>query len=606
MSERYSKLFTLPENLYATGSPVVIAAGALLKDNQTGKVLAQLKLRNIGKKTIKAATVSVEPLDTVGKPLGEPVTYQYLDLHADRDADFGQKAPVALPDSATRSFAVSVAQVIFTDNSIWNADSVEWKPLSRPQPLDALGDSELAKQFRIEYGGGCENLLLEQKDLWHCVCGAVNHQEEPNCHKCGKSLAELRAIDMEGLRKNKEERVAKERAEAELARKKVEIARTKAKKTGKIVAVAAAILTVIILSVTVLPGMIQNAKDYNAATALMKAGQYEDAIVAFEAMDGYRDSVQKIQECEYQNAMKLMNQGQYQAAIKAFNTLGDYRDSSKQSRALWECIAVRDVVSAGKKHTVGLKSDGTVVAVGNNGSGQCNVSNWTDIVAVSAGLNHTVGLKSYGTVAAVGDNEYGQCNVSNWTNIVAISTGFRHTVGLKSDGTVVAVGNNESGQCDVSNWRDIVAISAGGWHTVGLKSDGTVVAVGSHDSGRCNVSNWTDIVAISSEGWDTVGLKSDGTVVVAASNHNVSKWKDIVTINGGGMHTVGLESDGTVVAVGNNYSGQCNVSEWRNIISISTGYEHTVGLKNDGTVVAVGDNEYGQCDVSNWTDIMLP
>jgi len=37
MSERYSKLFAFPENLYAAGSPVVIAAGALLKDNQTGK-----------------------------------------------------------------------------------------------------------------------------------------------------------------------------------------------------------------------------------------------------------------------------------------------------------------------------------------------------------------------------------------------------------------------------------------------------------------------------------------------------------------------------------------------------------------------------------------
>ena len=70
MSERYSRLFTLPENLYAAGSPVVIAAGALLKDNQTGKVIAQLKMRNISPKPIKAATVSIHPLDTVGNPLG--------------------------------------------------------------------------------------------------------------------------------------------------------------------------------------------------------------------------------------------------------------------------------------------------------------------------------------------------------------------------------------------------------------------------------------------------------------------------------------------------------------------------------------------------------
>ena len=72
-------------------------------------------------------------------------------------------------------------------------------------------------------------------------------------------------------------------------------------------------------------------------------------------------------------------------------------------------------VSAGKRHTVGLKSDGTVVTAGSlNAYGQCNVSGWKDIIAVSAGENHTVGLKADGTVVAVGDNKYGQCNVSDW------------------------------------------------------------------------------------------------------------------------------------------------------------------------------------------------
>ena len=54
---------------------------------------------------------------------------------------------------------------------------------------------------------------------------------------------------------------------------------------------------------------------------------------------------------------------------------------------------------------MGLRTDGTVIAVGWNDYGQCDVDNWTDIVQVAAGGVHTVGLKVHGTVvtAYIGD-----------------------------------------------------------------------------------------------------------------------------------------------------------------------------------------------------------
>ena len=121
------------------------------------------------------------------------------------------------------------------------------------------------------------------------------------------------------------------------------------------------------------------------------------------------------------------------------------------------------MVAAGGSHTVGLRSDGTVVAVGSNFAGQCNVSSWTDIMQVAAGGYHTVGLKSDGTVVAVGVNDDGQCNVSSWTDIVQVAAYRYHTVGLKSDGAVVAVGVNDDGQCNVSSWTDIMQVAAGGY-----------------------------------------------------------------------------------------------------------------------------------------------
>ena len=312
----------------------------------------------------------------------------------------------------------------------------------------------------------------------------------------------------------------------------------------------------------------------------------------------------------YKQADTLYDNGQYVEAAFAFGRLTGYKDAGLRSQELWDTFAVREMVSAGSVHTVGLKSNGAVVAVGNKEYGRCAVSAWTDIVAVSAEYSYTVGLKSNGTVVAVGDNGNGQCNVSNWTDIVAVSAGGCHTVGLKSDGTVVAVGKKEDGRCDVSNWTDIVAVSAGDTHTVGLKSDGTVVAVGKKEDGQCDVSDWTDIVAVSVGSSHTVGLKSDGTVVAVGNNKSgecdVSDLTDIVAVSAGGFHTVGLKSDGTVVAVGNNKYGQCDVSDWTDIVAVSAGSFHTVGLKSDGTVVAVGNNKYGQCDVSDWKDIKIP
>lgn len=333
MSERYTRLFSLPENLYAEGSPVIIAAGSLLKDNQTGKVLAQLKLRNIAQKTIKAVTVCVEPLDTVGKPLGEVVSYQYLDLHADRDIDFGQKSPIALPDTATRSFAVSVSEVIFTDNSIWDGVSQPWEALSKPASLDSLHDSELVKQFRMEFENPCEILPLEQKDLWFCVCGALNRKEEASCHRCRKTLSTLQSIDMDELRRKKDARRAEERKRAE---KEAEEVRKKARKVGKVAAIVLPILTVLIVAAIMISGMVKKSNAYNDALALMDAEQYEEAITAFTALDGYKDSAEMKRAAEleatYNNAIQLLQSNVSANENKAYHILtelGDYKDAKE-------------------------------------------------------------------------------------------------------------------------------------------------------------------------------------------------------------------------------------------------------------------------------------
>ena len=140
----------------------------------------------------------------------------------------------------------------------------------------------------------------------------------------------------------------------------------------------------------------------------------------------------------------------------------------------------------------GLRADGSIVtSMSGSAINYDKIAGWRNIESVAmGGFSYIVGLRTDGTVVAEGDNEYGQCNVTDWQNIVDICAGSSHTVGLRADGTVVAVGDNKYGQCNVTDWQNIVAIFSGGLNTVGLRADGTVVAVGDNGGGQCNVQGW--------------------------------------------------------------------------------------------------------------------
>ena len=321
-----------------------------------------------------------------------------------------------------------------------------------------------------------------------------------------------------------------------------------------------------------------------------------------ELLGNYKEPIS-----EYNNFKKAIrfSDTDHQVKLEGYNkTIQERRSKTAEVRK--DIAKYQNCIFAADTHTIGLKSDGTVVAVGENKNGQCNIENWRNIIAITASENHTVGLKTDGTVVAVGADGSGQCNTGSWINIVAIAAGWC-TVGLRADGTVVAVGNNEDGRCNTGSWRDIVAIAAG-IHTVGLKADGTVFETtnrASYEKG--NTGNWRNIVAIVAGGSRTVGLKADGTVVAVGIYEDgqckTENWRDIVAVAADFSITFGLKADGTVVAVGYNKDGQCNTGSWQNIVAIAAGRGYTVGLKTDGTVVAVGNNDKGQCNTESWRDI---
>ena len=339
---------------------------------------------------------------------------------------------------------------------------------------------------------------------------------------------------------------------------------------------------------------------------------------AFAKIQGYRDA----EEC----ARKAEELAKEVAEERQRKEESQKREDQEKCRLLAQkraAIAPYQKMIAAGAFTVGLKSNGTVVRVGDThiakmiaagleglqgrdiyGDTKYNMAAWQNIVALAMNAWYAAGLKNDGTVVTTGITEHGRCDINSWRNIVAIAVSNSSTVGLKADGTVVAVGSNNYGQCNTSDWRDIVAVAASRYHTVGLKSDGTVAAIGDNAAGQCNVSDWRNIVAIAVSMKSTVGLRADGTVVAVGDSIygqcNVSDWRDIVAIAANVWHTIGLKADGTVVATRDYKEGQGNVSDWTDIVAVTVGDNHTVGLRADGTVVAVGDNDNGRCNVGNW------
>ncbi len=110
-----------------------------------------------------------------------------------------------------------------------------------------------------------------------------------------------------------------------------------AKRNKKIKIITTPIVCAIIAFIIVLNTVIIPNGKYNDAIALMDAGKYTEAISAFEALNGHKDSANKITECnvaildgKYNDAIALMDAGKYSKAKYAFKALRGYKDSANK------------------------------------------------------------------------------------------------------------------------------------------------------------------------------------------------------------------------------------------------------------------------------------
>ncbi len=265
------------------------------------------------------------------------------------------------------------------------------------------------------------------------------------------------------------------------------------------------------------------------------------------------------------------------------------------------------VTSSAAVFTVYQILPGTVVAWGNNSSGQTNVPvGLSGVTAIAAGFYHTVALKNNGTVVAWGGNGNGQATIpAGLSGVIAIAAGDVYTVAVKGDGTVTGWGDNGFGQLTIpAGLSGVMAVTAGRGHTVALKNNGTVVAWGRNEWGQASVpAGLSGVIAIAAGDVHTIALKGDGTV--AAWGYNgfgeavvPAGLSGVTAIAAGGYHNVVLKNNGALVSWGLSSAGQTTIpAGLSGVTALAGGSEHSVALKNDGTVVAWGRNTDGQTTI---------
>ncbi|MCY4492347.1 MAG: S-layer homology domain-containing protein [Acidimicrobiaceae bacterium] len=217
-------------------------------------------------------------------------------------------------------------------------------------------------------------------------------------------------------------------------------------------------------------------------------------------------------------------------------------------------------VSAGSRHSCGLRTDNTVVCWGNNDAGQLDAPADT-FETVSAGWLHSCAIRTDSTITCWGDDDAKRLDppAEGFENV---STGGLHSCAIRADGTIACWGEHDWGEIDSPDGT-FKAVSTGGLHSCAIRTDDTIICWGDTPAG---------------------GLDDDTT------NARAGNYK---TVNAGGLHTCAIRNNDTITCWGTN--GQLDTPDGR-FKTVSAGGLHTCAIHADDTITCWGTNNWGQAD----------
>ena len=225
------------------------------------------------------------------------------------------------------------------------------------------------------------------------------------------------------------------------------------------------------------------------------------------------------------------------------------------------------MISAGWKHSCGIRTDGAAVCWGYNYWGQADapIGGFTTITTSS---DHSCGIRTDGAAVCWGDNTYGQTDAPTG-KFTTITTGSDHSCGIRTDATAVCWGDNTYGQTDAPTGK-FTTITTGSDHSCGIRTDATAVCWGNNN------------------GPGTFDEESLEWVASYAGQADAPTGK-FTTITTGTYFSCGIRTDATAVCWGDNTYGQTDAPTGK-FTTITTGSDHSCGIRTDRTAVCWGNN----------------
>lgn len=382
----------------------------------------------------------------------------------------------------------------------------------------------------------------------------------------------------------------------------------------------------------------------------------EDFYVLVLAEENFKNSMVAASSFNDTHSMVILDGKLYSAGDNVRGQLGNgtFTDSNTPVEVMnyldQKMTSVKKV-SNGLGYSMFLNNDGRVWAVGFNqygklGDGTSENQNKAypvrgkngngflrDFVDISAGYRHSIAVKNDGSVWAWGSNSTGQLGDNShstrtmpvrvkgyqaeWLdNIEKVYANADTSMALRRNGTVYMWGNNEKGQLGNGNKKaSLIPDRVRGENGIGYLED--IVSIATAEGCSMALSRTGEVWTW---GGNQNGRLGDGTTaerlypgkVYKADEFGGGVLNQIAAVSAGYYFNAALDIDGSVWVWGKNDAGQLGIDSVEdqykavkvkgingegylsNVKSISCGKGYMLAMQRDNKILAWGNNQYGQ------------